>query len=69
VEYRDRLTWFGFGYLAVSLTACGRRIVVFDEAEAADDVVREVTGVLAGLCARLCGRRPALRPRGRVPAF
>ena len=68
VEHRDRLTRFGFGHLAASLTACGRRIVVLDEAETTDDLVRDVTEVLTSLCARLYGRRSASRRAARAVA-
>jgi putative resolvase len=61
VEHRDRLTRFGFEHLAASLSATGRRIVVLDESETADDLVRDVTEVLTSLCARLYGRRSASR--------
>ncbi len=33
VEHRDRLTRFGFEYVAASLASCGRRIVVLDAGE------------------------------------
>ncbi len=68
VEDRDRLTRFGFEQLSASLAACGRRIVVLDEAETTDDLVREVTEVLTGLCARLYGRRSASRRAARAVA-
>jgi putative resolvase len=61
VEHRDRLTRFGFEHLAASLAASGRRIVVLDETETTDDLVRDVTEVLTSLCARLYGRRSASR--------
>jgi putative resolvase len=61
VEHRDRLTRFGFEHLAASLAACGRRVVVLDDAETSDDLVRDVTEVLTSLCARLYGRRSAAR--------
>ncbi|HEY7814301.1 MAG TPA: recombinase family protein, partial [Nakamurella sp.] len=59
VEHRDRLSRFGFEYLQASLAASGRRIVVLDDAETSDDLVRDVTEVLTSLCARLYGRRAA----------
>ncbi len=61
VEHRDRLTRFGFDHLAASLASSGRRIVVLDETETVDDLVRDVTEVLTVLCARLYGRRSASR--------
>jgi putative resolvase len=59
VEHRDRLARFGVEHLEAALSAQGRRIVVVDEGEVEDDLVRDVTEVLTGLCARLYGRRGA----------
>jgi len=61
VEHRDRLIRFGFEQLEAALAAHGRRIVVLDDAEVEDDLVRDVTEVLTSLCARLYGRRSAKR--------
>jgi putative resolvase len=68
VEHRDRLTRFGFEHLAASLAACGRRVVVLDDAETSDDLVRDVTEVLTSLCARLYGRRSAARRAAKAVA-
>jgi putative resolvase len=68
VEHRDRLTRFGFEHLAASLAACGRRIVVLQEAETGDDLVRDVTEVLTSLCARLYGHRSASRRAAKAVA-
>ena len=65
VEHRDRLARFGFEHLSAALAATGRRIVVIDESELADDLVRDMTEVLTSMCARLYGRRSAAR-RARV---
>jgi putative resolvase len=59
VERRDRLVRFGFEYLEAALSAQDRRVVVVDDGEVDDDLVRDVTEVLTGLCARLYGRRGA----------
>ena len=61
VEHRDRLTRFGFEHLQASLASAGRRIVVLDNADTADDVVADVTEVLPSLCARRYGRASASR--------
>ncbi len=37
----------------------GRRLVVIDEGEVADDLVRDMTEVLTSFCARLYGSRSA----------
>jgi putative resolvase len=68
VEHRDRLARFGFEHLAASLAAAGRRIVVLDETETTDDLVRDVTEVLTSLCARRYGRRLASRRAARAVA-
>jgi putative resolvase len=59
VEHRDRLARFGVEHLEAALLAQGRRIVVVDEDEVEDDLVRDMTEVLTSFCARLYGRRGA----------
>jgi putative resolvase len=59
VEHRDRLARFGVEYLAAALAAQGRRIVVVEEGETTDDLVRDMVEVLTSFCARLYGRRGA----------
>lgn len=59
VEHRDRLARFGVEHLEAALAAQGRRIVVLDDTEVADDLVRDMTEVLTSMCARLYGRRSA----------
>jgi putative resolvase len=61
VEHRDRLARFGVEHLEAALSAQSSRIVVLDDAEAADDLVRDVTEVLTSMCARLYGRRSAAK--------
>ncbi len=39
--------------------AQGRRVIVVDDAELDDDLVRDMAEVLTSLCARLYGRRAA----------
>jgi predicted site-specific integrase-resolvase len=59
VEHRDRFAKFGSEYVAASLPANGRRLVVVDDAEVDDDLVRDMTEVLTSFCARLYGRSGA----------
>ncbi|MEU1983941.1 IS607 family transposase [Nocardia sp. NPDC019395] len=59
VEHRDRLARFGVEQLEAALSAQGRRIVVTDEGETTDDLVRDMIEVLTSMCARLYGRRGA----------
>jgi putative resolvase len=63
VEHRDRLARFGAEHLAGVLAAQGRRIVVVEDGETSNDLVRDMIEVLTSMCARLYGRRGA-RNRG-----
>jgi putative resolvase len=42
-----------------ALWAHGRRLVVLDDGEMADDLIRDMVEVLTSFCARLYGRRSA----------
>lgn len=57
VEHRERLTRFGFDYLCSAIAP--RRIIVLDDDNLDDDLVRDMTEVLTSFCARLYGRRSA----------
>lgn len=59
VEHRDRLARFGVEHLQAALAASGRRIVIAEDGETADDLVRDMIEVLTSMCARLYGRRGA----------
>lgn len=59
VEHRDRLCRFGFEYLEAALHQASRRIIVADEMEVQDDIVRDLHEVIVSLCARLYGKRAA----------
>ncbi|MCW2932835.1 MAG: Resolvase-like [Actinomycetia bacterium] len=59
VEHRDRFARFGAEYVEAALSAQGRRLLVADPAEVDDDLVGDVTEILASLCARLYGQRAA----------
>ncbi len=59
VEHRDRLVRFGYEYLEAALTAQGRRLIVIDDQEVKDDLVRDLIEVLTSFCARLYGQRAA----------
>ena len=66
VEHRERLCRFGFEYVEAALAGRGARIVVMDEGELEDDLVRDATEVMTSLCARLYGRRSARRRAERA---
>lgn len=59
VEHRDRLACMNAGLVESVLKASGRRLVIVDDGELDDDLVRDMTEVLTSFCARLYGRRAA----------
>jgi putative resolvase len=59
VEHRDRLGRMNTELVEAALSAHGRRLVVLDDGEVDDDLVRDMVEVLTLLCARLYGRRSA----------
>ncbi|MEN4464182.1 MULTISPECIES: IS607 family transposase [Mycolicibacterium] len=59
VEHRDRLGRMNTELVEAALSASGRRLVVLDDGEVEDDLVRDMTEVLTSFCARLYGRRSA----------
>ena len=69
VEHRDRLARFGVEHLEATLSATGRRLLVLDPTETADDLVRDITEVLTSMCARLYDRRSAKNRAARAVAL
>lgn len=59
VEHRDRLARMNAGLVESALKAAGRRLVVVDDSESDDGLVRDMTEALTSFCARLYGRRAA----------
>lgn len=59
VEHKDRLGRMNVELVEAALAAHGRRLVVLDEGEVEDDLVRDMTEVLTSFCACLYGRRSA----------
>ncbi|MCW3817626.1 IS607 family transposase [Micromonospora sp. DR5-3] len=59
VEHKDRLGRMNVELVEAALSAHGRRLVVLDDGEVADDLVRDMVEVLTSFCARLYGRRSA----------
>ena len=75
VEHRDRLGWMNTELVESALAASGRNLIVLDDGEIDDDLVRDMTEVLTSFCARLYGKASArnralraLRKAGEDPA-
>ncbi len=59
VEHRDRLARMNAGLVESALKAQNRRLIVVDDKELDDDLVRDMAEMLTSFCARLYGRRAA----------
>jgi putative resolvase len=59
VTHRDRLARTNAELVEAALAAHGRGLVVLDDGEVTDDLVRDMVEVLTSFCARLYGRRSA----------
>jgi len=57
VEHKDRLTRFGFELIQSSLKAQNREIIIINETECKDDLVKDVIDFLTSVCARLYSKR------------
>jgi len=57
VEHKDRLGWMNTELVEAALAASGRRLVILEDGEVADDLVRDMVEILTSFCARLYGRR------------
>lgn len=62
VEYKDRLTRFGFHYLDTLLTNQGRAIEIVNQAEnGTEDLLADLTAIVYSFCAQLYGQRRTKR--------
>jgi putative resolvase len=59
VEHRDRLTRFGYGYLAALLEQQGRRVEAIYPSDSGNDLVDDFVSVITSMAVRLYGRRNA----------
>jgi hypothetical protein len=64
--HRGRLGRVNTGLARAVLAAHGRRLVVLDDGEVTDDLVRDMIEVLTSLCARLYGYRSARNRAGKA---
>ncbi|MFF7716441.1 IS607 family transposase [Streptomyces sp. NPDC007988] len=59
VEHKDLLGRMNVELVEAALSATGRRLLVLDDGEVEDDLVRDMGEALTSFCARLYGRRSA----------
>ena len=65
-EHRERLARFGSEMVDMLLRARGGGVIVLEEREVDDDLVRDITEALTGFCVRLYGRRSEKPRAGRA---
>jgi putative resolvase len=68
VEQRDRLTRFGYGYIATLLGHQGRRVEALFPSDSGDELVDDFVTVITSLVARLYGGRHAKRRATQMQA-
>ena len=58
VEYKDRLTRFGFNYFKTLLPQTGCKLIVINEDEEEQtDLVKDLISIMTSFCCRLYGMR------------
>jgi putative resolvase len=68
VEHRDRLTRFGYGYIAALLEHEGRRVEAIYPSDTGNDLVDDFVAVITSMAARIYGRRNAKRRAAQIQA-
>lgn len=68
VEHRDRLTRFGYGYIATLLEQQGRRVEAISSSDTGDDLVDDFVAVITSMAARVYGRRNSKRRAEQIRA-
>lgn len=66
VEHKDRLTRFGFNYIARMMEVQGRRIEVILPGDTENELVDDFVAVITSMCARIYGRRNAKRRAEKI---
>ena len=68
VEHRDRLTRFGYGYIATLFEQQGRRVEAIYPSDTGDDLVDDLVAVITSMAARIYGRRHSRAKAERIRA-
>jgi putative resolvase len=68
VEHRDRLTRFGYGYIATLLEHQGRRVEALYPSDTGDGLVDDFVAIITSMAARISGRRNSKRRAERIRA-
>lgn len=68
VEHRDRLTRFGYGYIATLLEQQGRRVEAMYPSDTGDGLVDDFVAVITSMAARISRHRTSKRRAERIRA-
>lgn len=68
VEHRDRLTLFGYDYIATLFEQQGRRVEAIYPSDSGDDLVDDLVAVINSMAARIYGSRPSRHKAERIRA-
>jgi len=66
VEYKDRLTRFGFNYIQLLMDRIGNHVIVINEDENKDDLIQDFISIITSFAARIYGRRRSKRKTERL---
>lgn len=65
VEYKDRLTRFGFNYIKTLFKGC-KIIVVNETTNKEDDIMQDLISIITSFCARIYGNRRSQRKTEKI---
>lgn len=68
VEHQDRLTRFGYGYIATLLEQQGRRVEAIFPTDTGDGLIDDFVAIITSMAARIYGRRNSKRRAERIRA-
>lgn len=68
VEHRDRLTRFGYGYIATLFEQQSRRVEAIYPSDTGDDLVDDFVAVMTSMAARIYGHRNSKRRAEQIKA-
>lgn len=66
VEHKDRLARSNFNIIRSALLSQNREIIVIDDSELEDDLVKEITDFMVSACGRIYGKRGAERVKNQL---
>lgn len=67
VEYKDRLTRFGFNYIQMLLNNSNKQLIVVNEVkEEKEDLIEDFIAIITSFCARIYGNRRTKRKTEKI---